>query len=139
MSSQLVLHGSLILMASLIYGAPYARAIKANAPAQVTNSWRVAHQSLAVGALLLFALAAIQAQLLAPVWLVLPMNMLFVVSAYAFAVSTPMAALTRDRGLQAGATGWARVVYVGNLLGALTSLIGGALLVLSAAWTVLGS
>jgi hypothetical protein len=135
-SAELALHGSLVLMASLLFGAPYARAIKRQADPQVTNSWRVAHQSLAIGALLLFALAAIQPFIVAPAWLIWCTNVLFVVSGYAFTVATPLAAVTKDRGLSSGSTGLARWVYLGNMVGALTSLVGGAGLVFALGWTV---
>jgi hypothetical protein len=62
---------------------------------------------------------------------------LFVISGYAFIVSTPLAAVTRDRGLAPGATGLARVVYWGNIIGALTSLLAAALLLAAAAYTLL--
>ena len=45
-SRHLIFHGTLLLLIALLYGAPYAKAIKSGAPAQVVNSWRVAHQSL---------------------------------------------------------------------------------------------
>ncbi len=131
--THLVFHGSVVLLASLLFGAPYARAIKRQADAQVIHSWRVAHQSLAIGALLLFALAAMQPLIDAPGWAMTTMNLLMVVSAYAFTVSTPLAAITRDRGLQSGSLGLARWVYVGNMLGALTSLLGAVLLLVLAA------
>jgi hypothetical protein len=136
-STHLVFHGSVILLASLLFGAPYARAIKRQADPQVTNSWRVAHQSLAMGALLLFALAAVQPFLHAPDWAMTAMHLLMVVSAYAFTVSTPLAAITRDRGLQSGSVGVARWVYIGNMVGAASSLFGAALLVLISGWTLL--
>jgi hypothetical protein len=138
-ATHLVFHGSVVLLASLLFGAPYARAIKRGADAQVINSWRVAHQSLAMGALLLFALAAIHPLIDAPAWAMTTMNLLMVVSAYAFTVSTPLAAITRDRGLQSGSVGLARWVYVGNMLGALTSLLGAMLLMALAAWTLQAS
>lgn len=127
-ATHLVFHGSVVLLASLLFGAPYARAIKRQVDAQVIHSWRVAHQSLAIGALLLFALAAVQPVIDGPDWAMTTMNLLMVVSAYAFTVATPLAAITRDRGLQSGSVGLARWVYVGNMLGALTSLLSAVLL-----------
>ena len=56
---QLAFHGAIVLLFALLLGAPYAKAIKSNAPLEVVNSWRVAHQSLSLGAALLFALAAV--------------------------------------------------------------------------------
>jgi hypothetical protein len=45
-SSHFIFHGAVVLMAALLYGAPYAEAIKSGAIAQLVKSWRVAHQSL---------------------------------------------------------------------------------------------
>lgn len=118
-----MLHGSVILLAALVFGAPYARAIKRNAEVQVINSWRVAHQSLTIGALLLFAMAYVLPSLAIPNALRTGIALFFILSGYAFTISTPLAAVTKDRGLAAGARGLARLVYMGNMLGAATSLI----------------
>jgi hypothetical protein len=55
---QLAFHGAIVLRFALLLGAPYAKALKAEAPPQVSNLWRVAHQSLSLGAALMFASAA---------------------------------------------------------------------------------
>jgi hypothetical protein len=47
-------------------------------------------------------------------------------------VATPLAAITKDGGLAAGAKGLARLVYLGNMVGALSSLAGAFILVFSA-------
>jgi hypothetical protein len=135
-SRHLVAHGSIILFCALLFGAPYARAIKRNAEPQVVNSWRVAHQSLTIGALLLFAAASFMGGLAVPMGMKWAIAGLLIVSGYAFTVSTPLAAMTKDRGLQTGATGLARWVYLGNMAGAATSLIGSALLVFAAVYSL---
>lgn len=132
-SRHLVLHGSIILLLALLYGAPYARAIKRNADAQVVNSWRVAHQSLTIGALILFATAALIGGLAVSSTMKWAIALPLIVSGYAFAVATPLAAVTKDRGLQSGGQGWARLVYLGNMVGAGTSLLSSVLLVVAAA------
>jgi hypothetical protein len=104
----LVAHGSFILFAALLFGAPYARAIKQNAELQVVNFWRVAHQSLTIGALMLFGMAFVIPSLAVPGFIKLTIAALFVVSGYAFTVSTPLAAVTRNRGLIVGAKGLPR-------------------------------
>jgi len=124
-----VLHASIILFAALVFGAPYARSIKQNAELQIINSWRVAHQSLTIGALLLFVMAYVLPMLLVPNLLKVTIAVFFILSGYAFTISTPLAAITKDRGLSAGASGLARLVYVGNIIGAFTSLIAALLLV----------
>jgi len=135
-SHHLVAHGSIVLFVALLFGAPYARAIKRNADAQVINSWRVAHQSLTIGALILFAAASIMGGLAVSSAMKWAIALPLIVSGYAFAVSTPLAAVTRDRGLQTGAKGLARLVYIGNMLGAAGSLASSTLLVCAAVLSV---
>ncbi|WP_093013845.1 hypothetical protein [Variovorax sp. OV700] len=127
----LAFHGSIVLLFGLLLGAPYARAIKRNAAAHVVNSWRVAHLSLPIGATLMFAVAAWLPSVSAPAPLAWIVAIALIVSAYGFCVSTPLAALTGRRGLSAG-EGFERVVYLGNMLGAIASIVGGAALVVAA-------
>jgi hypothetical protein len=122
-SSHLIFHGALVLLSALLYGVPYAKAIKSGASAQVVNSWRVAHQSLCLGAVLMFSVAAVLPSLSTPLALKWLIAAALIISSYAFAIATPLAAITQDRGLAAGGQGWARVVYWGNLTGAWTSLV----------------
>jgi hypothetical protein len=58
-SRHLIFHGAVVLLAALLYGAPDAKAIKSESAAQVVNSWRVAHLSLCLGAILMFSGAAV--------------------------------------------------------------------------------
>lgn len=131
-SRHLVFHAAIVLLFGLLLGGPYARAIKRGASAQVVNSWRVAHASLPIGATLMLATAAVLGALAVsePVrWLVVvPM----VVSAYAFCVATPLAALTGERGLQSGAAGWGALVYGANVVGAVGSVLSAAVFVFAA-------
>lgn len=91
--------------------------------AHTVNVWRVAHASLPMGATLMLATASLLAAI--PMaealrWLVaVPM----IVSAYAFCVSTSLAAMTGERGLQSGGPGWGRLVYGFNMVGVLGSLV----------------
>lgn len=132
-SRHLIFHGTLVLLIALLYGAPYAKAIKSGAPAQVVNSWRVAHQSLCLGAILMFSVAAILPYLSAPLTLKWLIAATLIMSSYAFTIATPLAAITQDRGLISGSQGWARLVYWGNLVGAWTSLVAASSLVFAAA------
>lgn len=121
-SNHLALHASLVLTFGVLLGAPYGRAINQGAPAQIVNSWRVAHQSLSLAAGLMFAIAAVLPLLAAPpvaVWFVV---VTLVASSYAFCVSMPLAAITGHRGLSADGKGLQRVVYYANLAGAGLSL-----------------
>ena len=121
---------------ALLYGAPYAKAIKSGASAQVVNSWRVAHQSLCLGAILMFSVAAILPVLSAPLIMKWLIASTLITSGYAFTIATPLAAITQDRGLVSGSQGWARLVYWGNIIGAGTSLVAASSLVVAAAMSL---
>jgi glucan phosphoethanolaminetransferase (alkaline phosphatase superfamily) len=124
----LIFHASVVLTLGLIYGAPYAKAIRRGASSQVVHSWRVAHLSIPIGATLMFAVAAILSSLAVPASLKWSICVSLITSAYAFCISTPLAAITQDRGLAPGAKGLAKLVYLGNILGSVTSLVSALLL-----------
>lgn len=132
----LVFHAAIVLLLGLAYGAPYAKAIKSGATEQVVNSWRVAHLSVPIGATLMLAIAAVLGPLAVTPGIKWTIAVLLIVSGYAFSISTPLAAITRDRGLQPGGKGLARLVYLGNFVGAWTSLLA-ALVFLYAAFVSL--
>jgi hypothetical protein len=131
-ASHLVFHGSVVLLFGLLLGAPYARAIKRNAPPHIVNSWRVAHLSLPIGATLMLSIAGVLPLLSASVRAVWIMAVALIVSAYAFCISTCLAAMTGQRGLQPGGAGLGKLVYLGNLIGACASAIAAACLVAAA-------
>jgi hypothetical protein len=131
-SRHLIFHGTVVLLAALLYGAPYAKAIKSGATVQVVNSWRVAHQSLCLGAVLMFSVAAILPFLSVSAALKSLIVVALVASSYAFTIATPLAAITQDRGLASGGQGLARLVYWGNITGAWTSLVAAGALVVAA-------
>jgi len=56
-----------------------------------------------------------------------------IASAYGFAVSTPLAAISGQRGLDSSESGWGRCVYAGNMLGVAGSLVAGLALVIVSA------
>jgi hypothetical protein len=122
-SRQLVFHGAVVLLFGLLLGAPYARAIKSNAAAHVVNSWRVAHLSLPIGATLMFSVAALLPWFNVSVQVSWAIAVALIVSSYAFCVSTPLAAITGQRGLSSASSGFGRLVYLGNMVGALSSLV----------------
>ncbi len=129
----LVLHAALILTWGLLLGAPYGRAIQRGAASHIVNSWRVAHASLPIGAILMLAVAALLPALAPPPALETLVIVALVASGWAFAVSTPLAAITGQRGLARGGSGLGHLVYLGNMVGAATSLVAAVGLV-AAAW-----
>jgi hypothetical protein len=136
-SQHLAFHGTIVLLFALLLGAPYARAIKSKASVQVVNSWRVAHQSLSLGAALMFSVAAVLPTLVKSQSFAWTVSLCLIVSSYAFCVATPLAAVTEDRGLASGGRGLARLVYWGNVVGAASSLVGAFTLAFAASVSVL--
>ncbi len=131
-SNQLIFHGAIVLLFGLVLGVPYARAIKRGAPAPIVNSWRVAHLSLPIGATLMFAIAAVLPALTVSTPVAWIIAIALIVSSYAFCVATPLAAITGERGLASGGVGLGQLVYLGNMLGAWSSLVAALTLVFAA-------
>lgn len=126
---QLAFHGAVVLLIGLLCGAPYGRAINRGAPTHVTNTWRLAHASLSIGAAAMLAVSGVLSAFTVgePVrWLI---AIALVVSSYAFCISLPLAAMVGHRGLSPGGPRSARLVYVGNSVGALASLVAAGMLV----------
>ena len=125
----LTFHGSVILLLGLLCGWPYARALIRAKSEIGTNAWRVAHLSLPIAAILLFALVAVvpllQLSATAAAWMVWS----FIASGYAFAIALVLGAYYGFRGLSSKPPLLNRVVYLGNMVGAVLSLLGSILLV----------
>ena len=128
LSSQMIFHGSVILVAGLLCGAPMGSAIKKERGDDVVRAWRVAHSGLLLGAVLLFAIALILPSISVGSTYDAVLAWSFILSAYGFLVALPFGATIGNRGLQPSA-GRGQIVYFGNLVGAGGSLLGGGLLV----------
>ena len=80
----------------------------------------------------MFSVVAVLPMVAKPEPLAWAVSLCLIVSSYAFGVATSLAAITKDGGLAAGSKGLARLVYLGNMVGALGSLVGAFILVFSA-------
>ncbi|EYC51839.1 hypothetical protein AZ34_12715 [Hylemonella gracilis str. Niagara R] len=120
----LVFHGAMVLLFGLLLGGPYGRAINRKAAEHVIHAWRVAHASLPVGALLMLVIGALLSSTPAPDAIKWFVAASLIVSSYAFCVSLPLSAVVGHRGLASEGPFSAKVVYAGNVLGALTALAG---------------
>ena len=129
LTKQLILHGAIILLVGFLCGAPYGRAIVRGKPEPIVHGWRVAHLSIPIGGILLLALAAVVAQLQLSSSLMTLMVWAFIVSGYAFTAALPLGAHYGHRGIASKPPFINRVVFVGNVIGAITSLVGAVLLV----------
>ena len=131
-SRYLVFHGTIILLIGLLCGAPYGRAINRRAADHIVHSWRVAHLSLPIGAILMFAVAPLMASFTVASQIKQLIVDLLIVSGYSFCVALPLAAILGERGLSHGGSLKAKAVFAGNLLGAVTSLLASLALVYAA-------
>jgi hypothetical protein len=125
-------HAIIVLLVGLLAGIPWYR-YQSEKPEHIVDAWRLAHGSLSLGATMMVALSAVLTHLLVGVitkWLIVAA---FVASGYSFCFALPIAAWVGHRGLS-----WLRptsnkIVYLGNSVGAWSSL-GGALVLLYAAY-----
>ncbi len=122
-ANQLIFHGVVILLVGFVCGAPLGSAVVRGKEESV-RAWRVAHSSLIMGGVLLLAIAGVVSHLrLSPFWLTF-LVWAFAASTYLFAVVLPLAARYGHRGLTSELPHLNRVIYVGNIVGAIGLLIG---------------
>jgi hypothetical protein len=128
----LVFHGAIVLVIGLLCGGPYGRAIARQAAPQVVNSWRVAHLSLPIGAILMFAVAPLLGSFAVTETIRALIAALLIVSSYSFCAALTLAPVVGHRGLSPAGPLSAKVVFAGNAVGAVTSLLGAFVLVYAA-------
>lgn len=121
-----------MLLVGLLAGVPYGMAINQKKPEHIVNAWRLAHGSLSLGATTMFAISAVLTHLLVGVvtkWLIVTA---FVASGYGFCFALPIAAWVGHRGLSWSRPNSNKVVYLGNSIGAWSSLVGTLILLYAA-------
>ena len=125
----LLFHGALILLGSMLTGFPLAVAAGSGWPPEVIRAWVVTHASLASSGILLIAISAAardlklstrQATLFS--WTMLP-------SVYLLCVGLVVTAVTGMRGLTPDGPALNRVLHVCNDVGVLGALVAGVVLV----------
>ena len=119
----LAFHGAIVLLIGLLCGSPYGRAINRGAPAHIIQSWRVAHASLPMAGILMLAVAALLSQFMVSAHVKWAIAASLIASSYAFCVSLPMAAVVGHRGLTGEGPLAAKLVFAGNVVGALLSAV----------------
>lgn len=127
-TKQLILHGAVILLVGLLCGAPLGSAAVRGKPEETVRAWRVAHSSLVMGGILLLTLAGVVSHLQLSASALSLLVWVFVVSSYGFAVVLPLAAHYGHRGLSLAPPLFNRVIYLGNMAGAVGLTIGTVLL-----------
>ena len=125
----LAFHGAIVLLIGLLCGGPYGRAVNRGAPSHIVHSWRVAHASLPMGAMLMFTIAALLSSFAVATSVKWGIALALIVSSYAFCFSLPLAALVGHRGLSSKGPLTAKLVYGGNMLGAVASVVAALMLI----------
>jgi hypothetical protein len=129
----LMFNAAIVLLAGLLAGIPYGRAILKNTNQRLIDAWKVAHSALPTGAILLLVLSVSFANLNVTANLKWAIALLFIVSGYGFMVALLIGPVVGHRGLSSKGPTIAKLVYSGNLIGAITSIVGTVVL-LYAAW-----
>ena len=129
----LIFNGALILFYSMLVGFPYALVIVQQQSADTVRDWSVAHDATTAGAIVLFVLGLMLNQLKLNERQYKIMAWSFLISFYCFSVSTTLEALFPDEGFSFDTLDVGMgIVTLLSAVAALTSLIGGVLLILGA-------
>lgn len=129
----LMFHAVIVLLSGLLAGIPYGRAILKKSNERLINAWKVAHAALPIGAILLLVISVSFSGLNMAVNLKWAISILFIISGYGFMVALLLGPVVGHRGLSSSEPLTAKLVYSGNLTGAITSTFGTVAL-LYAAW-----
>lgn len=129
----LMFHAVVVLLSGLLAGIPYGRAILKKSNERLIDAWRVAHAALPMGAILLLVISVSFSSLNVAINLKWVISVLFIISGYGFMVALLLGPVVGHRGLSSRGPLAAKLVYSGNVLGAITSLFGTVAL-LYAAW-----
>ena len=128
----LVFNSALVLLAGLIVGVPYGRAVHRKAPDDVIRAWRLAHDTLTVGPTLALAIAAVLSSLGAGAPIKSWIAWMWAMSNYGFCVSLPLAAMVGQRGRTLEKPLSNQLVFAGNMVGLGASSVGTVLLLYAA-------
>ena len=125
----LLFNGSIVLLVGLLCGVPYGVAIVKKQSDEIIRAWKLAHGALSLGATTMIAIAAVLSFLVVNQSLIWAISISYIISGYGFCFALTIEPFVGDRGLSYTGTWSNKVVYVGNVIGALSSLFGTVILV----------
>lgn len=132
----LTLHGGIVLLIGLLSGIPYGVAINQKTHEDIVRGWRVAHSGLSMGGTTMIAFSAVLSNLeLNPLFSAI-LVWSYVISGYGFCIALPYGAWVGHRGLANDGPVQNKIVYTGNMIGAIGSLVGTLLLVFGCVITI---
>ena len=128
----LLFHSSIVLLIGLLCGVPYGIAINKKQGDEAIRAWKLAHGALSLGATTMIAMAAILSFIAVPTLIQWLIAIPLIISGYGFCFALTLEPFVGDRGL-AWAGSWSnKAVFVGNVIGASSSLVGSIVLVYAA-------
>jgi hypothetical protein len=125
----LLFHASIVLLIALLCGIPYGRAITHKQSEEAIRAWKLAHGALSLGAISMIGVAAVLSFLNVNAEVQWALAIAFIISGYGFSIALTVEPFIGNRGLSWSGTWSNKFVFVGNVIGALSSLIGSFLLV----------
>src|SRR5262245_35110525 len=125
--TRLVFHGAVVLLIGLLCGIPFAQVLTSGGDPELARAWRVAHVGIAAGGILGIAagpaLRHVALGAGAASWLVGAL----IVSMYGFAVALVLGPLAGVRGLAAQGPPANLLVFAGNTIASVASVIAAVL------------
>jgi hypothetical protein len=125
----LLFNGSIVLLVGLLCGAPYGAAIVKKQSDEVIRAWKLAHGALSLGATTEIAMSSAFSLLSVDRSILWAICISYIISGYAFCFALVIKPFVGDRGLSWAGTWQNKLVYLGNVTGATSSLIGTVILV----------
>ncbi len=125
----LLFNASIVLLIGLLCGMPYGIAITQKKSDEVIRAWKLAHGALSLGATTMVSMAAVLSFLQVDSQIKWILAIAYIISGYGFCFALTIEPFVGDRGLSWSGTWSNKVVYLGNVTGALSSLIGTVVLV----------
>jgi hypothetical protein len=120
----LLFNGVIILLAGLLAGIPYGMAISKKTNQRLIEAWRVTHLSLPVGATLMLAIAAVFPSLSISALFKWWIALFYLISGYGFMLAMLLGPNVGHRGLSPKGPRLAKLVFAGNVIGSIFSLLG---------------
>jgi hypothetical protein len=124
LATAMFLHGGIVLLIGNLCGIPFGMAISQKKSDDVVRGWRVAHSGITSGGAVILAMGGALFFMKANGIVASIVAYSMIVSGYGFSVALPIGAQLGYRGLPRGGSIAKRLVYLGNLAGALGSLVG---------------
>jgi hypothetical protein len=118
------LNGGIVLLVGNLCGIPFGLAIRQGKSEDIVRAWRVAHSGITSGGAVIIGVGAAFSAMQAAGAVAAVTAYSLIISGYGFSIALPIGAQLGYRGLPTGGPVAKRLVYFGNLAGALGSLVG---------------